>query len=381
LRLHEAALSTLPEPTDVLKERVSRIRRYPVVAVLVAAALLVGVSAGIAAVNPTPSLPSIGAQELINSTVGALAQDPALSGRLLSHVDLGIPSLPGQAPQSDQPQERLFEAINGDHRIRYWNSADGIRISELLPTAELSFIARRSSGSAEAWAWDSRSFTALHLGPAPVPGKGELPPSPAALFDPMQATRQVLAAIAPTTAISLAPPAKVAGRDAYVLRIEPRTAETLIGRIEVSVDAERRIPLRVAVFARGAGKAALSLGYTSIRFGTVDPSVFTFEPPPGAKVTQVRPPSADHAATGASGAPENPSEYVRTFGTAWTTVVAYRLPPESLKATGGQFDLGALLPFNGALFSARLAERPGGPWLMVGAVPQSRLADLESQLP
>jgi hypothetical protein len=379
LRLHEAALSTLPALTDVLKERVSRIRRYPVVAVLVAALVLAGVSAGIAAVDPNPSLRPMGVEQLINSTVRALAQDPPLSGQLLSHVDLGIPSLPAQAPQSDQAQERLFEAINGDHRFRYWNSPDGVRISELLPTAELSFIARRSSGSAEAWAWDSRSFTALHLGPAPV--AGELPPSPAALFDPLQATGQILSAVAPTTAISLAPPATVAGRDAYVLRIEPRTPETLIGRLEVSVDAERRIPLRVEVFARGAGKPALSLGYTSIHFGAVDVSVFRFEPPPGAKVTEVQPPSEGHAATGAPGASENASEYVRTFGTAWTTVVAYRLPPQALQPAGGQFDLGSLLPFDGTLFSARLVERPGGPWLMVGAVPQSRLAGLESQLP
>lgn len=353
-------------------------RRYPVVAVLVAAVLIAGVGAGVAAVNPRPSLPAISAAELISSTLGAIAQDRPVSGQLLSHVDLGIPSLPAQVPQSREAQARLFEAINGDHRIRYWNSPDGVRISELLPTAELSFIAGRTNGRAEAWAWDSRSYTAIHFEPAPVPADPRT--SPAGLFDPLKMASEALSAISPTTRISLAEPETVAGRDAYVLRIEPRTTETLIGRIELSVDAERRLPLRVAVFARGATRPALSLGYTSIGFGSVDSSVYRFAPPPGATVTQMHGPSA-HPNRGTPSSSEDPAEYVRTFGQAWTTVVAYRLPAGAVNAAGGQLDLPALLPFSGALFSARLVDRPAGPWLMVGAVPQSRLAALEPQLP
>ena len=353
-------------------------RRYPVVGVLVAAGLIAGVGAGVAAVNPRPSLPAISAPELVASTLAAITLDPPVSGQLLSHVDLGIPSLPAHVPQSKEAQARLFEALNGEHRIRYWNSPDGVRISELLPTAELSFIAERTKSRAEAWAWDSRSYTAIHFGPAPVPADPMM--SPAGLFDPVKAVRETLSAISPTTRISLPAPERVAGRDAYVLRIEPRTTETLIGRIDVSIDAERRLPLRVAVFARGASKPTLSLEYTSIQFGSVDPGVYRFSPPPDATVIQAHGPSA-HPGGGAPAASEDSAEYVRTFGQAWTIVIAYRLPAGAVKAGDGQLDLRALLPFSGALFSARLVDRPEGPWLMLGAVPQSRLAALEPQLP
>lgn len=360
---------------------VNRVRRYPIVAVLVVAALAAGVGVGVASVGgDRPNLPPVTPDRLVAQTLTALATHPTVSGQLLSHVALGIPTLPGQAPRSDSPASRLLEALNGDHRVRYWKSAEGVRVSELLPTAELSFIAARSGGRAEAWAWDSRSFTAVHLGPRPAP----TPPvsSPAQMFDPSAAVNGALSAIDATTLVSLGPSTSVAGRDAYVLRVEPRTSETLIGRIEISIDAERHLPLRFAVYARGASKPALSLGYTSISFDPIDPSVYGFSPPAGATVIRPDPGllvgSRDQGDTGAS---EDPSEYVRTFGHAWTSVLAYRLPPGALQGSSDGVDLGALLPFSGTLFSVRLVDRPEGPWLLIGAVPQSRLASLELQLP
>src|SRR5439155_18457066 len=78
--------------------------------------------------------------------------------------------------------------------------------------------------------------------------------------------------------------ARVAGRAAYVLVVEPRTSATLVGRIEVSIDAESHLPLRVAVFARGAGAPAISAGFTAVGFGPIPPRTFAFSPPPGATV-------------------------------------------------------------------------------------------------
>ena len=64
--------------------------------------------------------------------------------------------------------------------------------------------------------------------------------------------RRALAAIDPTTRVTVAGSTSIAGRDAYVLSLEPRTNATLVGRVELYVDASRWLPLGGAVFARGA---------------------------------------------------------------------------------------------------------------------------------
>lgn len=362
-------------------------RRFRPVAILTAVAAVSALAAGLSARAATPSLPAISPDRLVASTLRALRADRPVSGQLLAHVELGLPSLPDQGPHGQGGPARLLEAINGDHRVRLWSSEDGRRISELLPAAEISFVLRRMDDRAEAWAWDSRSFTAVHVGPVTA---SEPPGQPHEMLDPLQVARRMLSGVSATTKVDLGPNAMVAGRPAYVLRIEPRSAETLIGRIEISIDGERRIPLRVAVLARGAGSPALSLGFNSVSFGPVDPGVYRFSPPPGATVRELggsagravrSEPTDTEGRTHEGAGPEEIGEYVRTFGQAWTTVVAYRIPSPAEAGREDGLDLGALLPFSGPLFSARLVERGDRAWLMVGAVPQSRLAALEPQLP
>ena len=356
-----------------------RIRRSPLLLALVSAVLASGIAAGLAAQASSPTLPSITPERLIASSLRALIADRPVAGQLLAHVDLGLPSLPDEGPRARGGLASLLDAVNGDHRVRLWSSRDGYRVAELLPGAEISLAVRRAGRSADAWAWDSRSFSATHLGPVTAPARAW---SPLGTLDPLQVARQGLVAISPTTRISLGPNARVAGRAVYVLRIEPRTAQTLVGRIEVGIDAETRLPLRVAMFARGAGKPALSLGFTSVSFGSVDPAVYRFSPPPGAAVHEIRVPGdgpRPEDGWGATGADETLGEYVRTFGQGWATVLAYRIPQLPTDAAG--VDLRSLLPFSGPLFSAGLAERGDHAWLLVGAVPRTRLAAVEPQLP
>jgi hypothetical protein len=188
------------------------------------------------------------------------------------------------------------------------------------------------------------------------------------LVDPLALARRSLAALDPSTAVSVAAGARVAGRPAYVLRLVPRTRETLVGRVEVAVDAARRVPLRVAVYARGAAKPAVQAAFTRVRFGPVDPATFSFRPPPGATVRRPGLPEGRGRA---------PEYLPRTFGTGWATVVALPLPGS---ATPGP-ELTALLPFSGPLFSARLAARGEDRWLLYGAVPQAALVAAEAKLP
>ena len=88
----------------------------------------------------------------------------------------------------------------------------------------------------------------------------------------------------------------VAGQAAYQLSLVPRSSKSLVGSVLIAIDASRRIPLRVEVFARASSALAYSVGFTSLTFGTPAASNFSFTPPPGATVKHVTVPSSPQAA-------------------------------------------------------------------------------------
>jgi hypothetical protein len=359
------------------------------VVVLLAAGIMVAASA-----SSSPNLAPVPPDRLIASVLQAMARHSPVSGHVATHVDLGLPQLPTVGPDATTGPAALLSAINGDHSFRVWRSDAGLRLSELLPFEERSLIVTPT----EVWAWDSGTYTAYHAGPFPsrtdLPGEDAR--APAQMLDPVSLARRALNAIDATTTVSVGARARVAGRPAYVLVLAPRTDQTLIGRIEISIDAARRLPLRVAVFAKGARSSAASVGYTSVGFGPVDPTVFRFTPPSGAKVVRAEdmvrtrwgPYGGDWSEGGSGG--EVGDKYagfpggaapVRTFGHDWATIIALRTPslsPRLGKAAG--VDIASLLPFSGPLFSIRLVARGDHDWVVYGFVPQAALADVEREL-
>jgi len=290
--------------------------------------------------------------------------------------------------------------VTGDHTLRVWSSGDGTRITELLRFGERSIDLTRS----EVWAWDAGLYTAYHIGPFSFrparvwPSEGPLGPGG---LDPLELARQSLDAITPSTLVQVDRSDRVAGRDCYVVALTPRTPDTLIGRIEVSIDAATRVPLGVAVFARGAGRPAISAGFSSVSFDPIAPSVYRFTPPPGAKVVQLQPPSGDSTSSGDEGrsvlssarakvsTDGSQGEYgrfpygdgVRVFGHDWTTIVAIRTPPMATVAGSvAGIDLASFLPYSGPLLSVRLVARGDHDWLVYGAVRQAMLVGVEREL-
>jgi hypothetical protein len=172
---------------------------------------------------------------------------------------------------------------------------------------------------------------------------------------PQQAARQVLAAVGPTTTVSVATNVTVAGRAAYALVLAPKDTRSLIDQVQIAVDGRNGVPLRLQVFARGATKPAFQVGYTDIHYVTPAPADLSFTPPAGATVSQVNltghtGPAKDHAASG-----------VTTIGDGWLTVL--KLPSSELTAgSGGSSDdarvlqalLGSATPVHGAWGSGRL---------------------------
>ncbi len=108
---------------------------------------------------------------------------------------------------------------------------------------------------------------------------------------PLAAARRVLAAIGPTTAVSVQRNVMVAGRAAYQLAVAPKSSSSTIGRVTIAVDAAGHFPLRVQVFARGGTSPAFQIGFTALTLGKPAASNFTFTPPSGAKVKTVKVPA------------------------------------------------------------------------------------------
>jgi hypothetical protein len=322
--------------------------------------------------SPDPALPAVAPDRLVASVLQALAERGPISGKVDAFVDLGLPSLPDSGPASEiRSAAGLLSEISGSHHLRIWRSAGGLRVAEILPRSERALFVTPT----QAWAWDFATFTAYRL---PVDERDDRPDTsaPARMLDPLELARRALEAASPTTAVSVADTARVAGRAAYVLAVEPRSAATLVRRIEVDVDAEHRLPLRVAVFARGRTTASAWTAFTSVSFDAVDPSTYRFTPPPGAKVVDVGNQRGGEA-HGEYAAPDG----ARVFGTGWDSIVALRLPRSETSEEGSGLDLSSFLPMSGPLLSIRLVERGDHAWLVYGLVPQSALAAVEPKLP
>jgi outer membrane lipoprotein-sorting protein len=100
--------------------------------------------------------------------------------------------------------------------------------------------------------------------------------------------------------VSGAIPGTVAGQPTYTVRVGPKHDGGLLGAGELAWDAVRGLPLRAAIYAQGSDSPVLQLTATDITYGPVPASDFAVGPPSGAKVVQVRQPSAGDARRGAA---------------------------------------------------------------------------------
>jgi hypothetical protein len=364
--------------------RMVRGGRLPFLLPVLVGVIVVGSVVGMAAVRASsqPSLPPIEPDELIASTLQALGTRAPVSGRVDARLDLGLPQpLVGALAERAGP----LASVLGDHRLRVWRSADGLRISDLLTLGERSLSVSRPRG--EAWAWDSRTFAAYRLGGIPEGGHPHVGGSPAgSLLDPLELARRSLEAASATTLVEVRGTTRVAGRDAYLMVAVPRTDETLVQRIEIAIDAEHRLPLRVAVHARGTDEPSLAAAFTSVDFGPIDPSVYVFSPPPGATVSDLEDEGSKHAgrhdhSEGDGAGNDAHGRVVSTFGEGWATIVAVRLSSDKVKALSvGEPSPLSFLPLSSNLFSIRLADRGDHAWLLYGAVSQTELLEAEAKL-
>jgi hypothetical protein len=329
----------------------------------IAAALVLGASVGVVVTraDTVPNLDPITPQRLIANAFAAIADRTPVSGTVTTHLDLGLPQLPA----SFGPSTGALSILLPDQTFKVWRSPDGTRVAQILPFAERDLIATRT----DVWAWDSDAFTAWHALVSP----SAAPPAPPSAGDLETIVGRVLAGAAPYATLSLAEPERVAGRDAYVLALEPTDPDTLVGSVRVAIDAETSLPVRLQVIPKGSVDASIEAGFTSVDFGPIDPTNFAFTPPEGATLKQLGSDTGGSRDCGA-GCGEMPD--VRTFGDAFGLIVAVRVTAGDVPP-----DVRAMLPYAGPLGSVDLVDRGDHAWVVAGAVGVSALRAVEPSLP
>jgi outer membrane lipoprotein-sorting protein len=307
---------------------------------LAAALLLTTAGAMVATISASArdSLPPRSAAQLLVDVQKARTQ--GLSGTVVQTSDLGLPALPNVGGHSSSD---FTSMVSGSHTLRLWYGGPTKARLALLGDLGESDLIRNGS---DVWLWSSSSNTARHLS-APA-SDGAKPPTGADLagqagMTPQQAADRALKAITPTTSVTTDPTAVVAGRPAYQLVLEPKDPSTLIGTVKIAIDGATHIPTRVQVFPRGVSTPAFEVGFTSFDPSVPPDSVFSFNPPPGATVTEglgggSDAPKADQSgqATPQPGKGAADNTRPRVIGDGWTAVVVAQLPSDpNDKASGG----------------------------------------------
>jgi outer membrane lipoprotein-sorting protein len=275
-----------------------------------------GILAGslITAAQAAPGLPARTPAQLLAQVADATT--PPLTGTVVETASFGLPQLPATGNTTS-----LSSLLTGSHTIRVWYAGpQHFRLAVPQSLSESDVIRNGRT----AWLWQSTlnkvtKFTLPAHAPAKTPAKDTVPGQP---VTPQQAAQQVLAAVGPTTAVSVASNVSVAGQAAYALVLAPKDHRSLVGQVQIDVDARNGVPLRLQVFARGTSTPAFQVGYTAIQFVTPAAADLTFTPPPGSSVSQVNLGSGDHGH-----APADTSGYA-TIGKDWLTVL--KLPSSDL---------------------------------------------------
>lgn len=257
-------------------------------AVAVPAVIAAGVLAGSIPVWAGNQLPEKTPAEVL--ALLASHGTTSFSGTLEQTSDLGLPELPDTGPASGPASAggaaSIAELLTGRHTARVFvDGAAKVRIQVVDRLAERDVIRR----DGDVWFYTSKDNTAAHLTLPAMARDVPLPQQEApAVPTPDELARRLLAALDSSTNVTVGPDVEVAGRTAYNLVLEPRTHGTLVGRAAIAVDGQTGLPLKVSVTARGHAEPAFQEGFTTLSLGAPDDSLFTFVPPPGATVKEVR---------------------------------------------------------------------------------------------
>ena len=279
---------------------------------------VMGIVAAAAVIAPriasaAPDLPPISAQDLLVKALDSKVD--AFSGTAALTTNLGLPALPGGVGGASP-----LSLISGTHTLQV--AADGPAKQRIALLGSMSEYDLVRNGD-QVWIYDSSTNSVGH-GEGAGAGAGaqskhagtkapdQMP------LTPQQAAQQFLAAVTPSTKLAVDGTKSVAGQAAYTLIIEPKQTGSLIGKVEIAIDAQNGAPLQLAAYAAGATTPAFEFGLTSVSFTAPPDSRFDFTPPKGAKVSPL-----DGGSDAKPGTPAASDQPPQILGKDWLTVAEF----------------------------------------------------------
>lgn len=266
----------------------ARVRRAGLPLAVVAGAAVIGVGVWPAiASDGAPDLPEITAEELLVRI--AESGTTQLSGTVRIQADTALSGVAQLARGLDGPAGRLADLAGGTSTLRIAvDGPDRQRLALVDGDSDRFALIHRGQ---EVWAYDSDSNVAYRAevpldAERDAPGADELGAAPH--VTPQAAVEQLLEQAGEVAEVSVDGTARVAGRSAYQLLVEPK--ETADGHLAVesariSVDAETGVPLAVTV--QGENGPLVDLAFAQITYGQPAGGSFDFTPPQDATVVEV----------------------------------------------------------------------------------------------
>lgn len=235
----------------------------------------ISVGTGIAALCALPSV--LGALP-----VSAAAVAPtALESRILAsaaHPYQGYVSTDGELNVPQLPQLGVVSSLlSGVTTMRTWYSGPDQWRTDVVGLTGEQDMYQTSTGTVS---WD---FETGHI--TKVVGDPTVRlPRPMDLV-PAQLGLRLLHAAGPDDRVTALPSLNIAGIAAAGLEIRPTAANSTIGKVDIWADPATGVPLQVAVYARGAARAAISTRFLDVKLTAPAASDVAFSPAPGLPVS------------------------------------------------------------------------------------------------
>jgi hypothetical protein len=232
---------------------------------------------------------------LVAAAILALVGAPAVSrGLPVDDSDISATSLLALTQDSEQvpysgyvqtvgaltlPTTDQFNAVanllgqKSELRV-WWRSTEDWRVDRLATTGETDLF--HAGDATTSWNYEGSRASETADALALLPRSVDMLPPPLA--------RRMLAQARPEE-VSRLPARRVAGHSAPGLRLTPALAQASIDHVDIWVEPQTGLPLRVEVWAAGAASPAFTSEFADVSLTAPPPDVTVFEAPPGVTVS------------------------------------------------------------------------------------------------